>query len=179
MAHESFEDPEVAKILNDDFVSIKVDREERPDVDEVYMKAVQSMTGSGGWPLSVFLTPGLEPFYGGTYFPPEPRYGMPGFGSLLRSVARGWKSERKKIMESASQMKIALVEGYETLPSSQAIDNSVFDACFAELAKADDEEYGGFGVAPKFPTPSNLFFLSRYYKSTGEKGPSLDAGKDA
>ncbi len=110
LAHESFEDPEVAKILNDDFVSIKVDREERPDVDEIYMKAVQSMTGSGGWPLSVFLTPGLEPFYGGTYFPPEPRYGMPGFGAMLRNIAKAWKSEREKIMDSASQMKSALIE---------------------------------------------------------------------
>jgi uncharacterized protein YyaL (SSP411 family) len=171
MAHESFEDPEVAKILNDDFVSIKVDREERPDVDEIYLKSVQSMTGSGGWPLSVFLTPCLEPFYGGTYFPPEPRYGVPGFGALLRSIAKAWKSDREKIKDSASQMKSALIESYKTLPSSGVIDNSVFDACFDELAHAYDQEYGGFGVAPKFPTPSNLFFLSRYHKSSGEKTP--------
>ncbi len=108
MAHESFEDEEVADLLNRSFVSIKVDREERPDVDEIYMKAVVTMTGSGGWPLSVFMTPSLEPFYGGTYFPPSPRYGMPSFSNLVRSISQAWKSDRKKIAESASQMKGSL-----------------------------------------------------------------------
>ncbi|MHB2036704.1 MAG: thioredoxin domain-containing protein, partial [Nitrososphaerales archaeon] len=108
MAHESFEDEDIAKFLNDNFVSIKVDREERPDVDEVYMKAVMSMTGSGGWPMTVFLTPSLEPFFGGTYFPLTPRYGMPSFINIAKGISGSWKTERKKMVESAAQMKNAL-----------------------------------------------------------------------
>src|SRR5580704_17559060 len=99
--------------MNLNFVSIKVDREERPDVDEIYMKSVVTMTGSGGWPLNVFLTPSLEPFYGGTYYPPSPRYGMPSFANVLRSISQAWKSDRKKLVESAAQMKGSLRELYE------------------------------------------------------------------
>ena len=167
---ESFEDEDIAKILNDNFVSIKVDREERPDIDEIYMKSVMSMTGSGGWPLNVFLTPNLEPFYGGTYFPPTPRHGLPGFATLLGNITNSWKSDRKNIADSAVQMKNALVSMY-TMQSAdnQKINESVFKDCFEELAASFDEKYGGFGHAPKFPTPTNLFFLLRYYKSSGSK----------
>jgi hypothetical protein len=165
MAHESFEDPEVAKFLNEKFVSIKVDREERPDVDEIYMKAVISMTGSGGWPLTVFLTPSLEPFYGGTYFPPTPRQEMPSFINTARGISDSWKTERKQVAESASQMTNALREMYDVKKDpASSLSESVLDECYANLATSFDEQYGGFGDSPKFPTPSNLFFLSRYSK---------------
>jgi len=171
MAHESFEDGEVAKILNENFVSIKVDREERPDIDEIYMKAVVAMTGSGGWPMSVFLTPSLEPFYGGTYFPPSPRYGMPSFSNVIRSISQSWKSERKKIVDSATQMKGSLRELYDFKKNPDSKLNwAPIDECYEALMGSFDEKYGGFGDSPKFPTPSNLFFLSRYHS---EKKSSL------
>jgi uncharacterized protein len=164
MAHESFEDPEVAKILNENFVPIKVDREERPDIDEIYMKSVVSITGSGGWPLNVFLTPSLEPFYGGTYFPPSPRYGMPSFSNVIRNISQSWKSDRKRIAESASQMKSSLAEMYNFKKGSESkIGPAPIEECYELLASSFDELYGGFGNAPKFPSPSNLFFLMRYY----------------
>ena len=165
MEKESFEDVEIAKLLNDNFVSIKVDREERPDVDQIYMKAVQAMTGAGGWPLSVFLTPSLEPFYGGTYFPPVSRQGIPGFAHLLRNISDAWKKDRKNILESSKQIRAALAES--SALDSSIVDENALDACFSELARYYDEEYGGFGSAPKFPTPSNLFFLMRYYLRNG------------
>ncbi|HZW54686.1 MAG TPA: thioredoxin domain-containing protein [Nitrososphaerales archaeon] len=169
-AHESFEDPEIAALLNDSFVCIKVDREERPDVDEIYMKAVQTMTGSGGWPLNIFLTPRLEPFYGGTYFPPVARYGIPGFASVIRSISQAWKSDRRNLVESASQLKSVLSQMYSTPnPSQPKVGEFALDDCFIELANLYDREYGGFGSAPKFPTPSNLSFLMRYYKRTGQR----------
>jgi uncharacterized protein YyaL (SSP411 family) len=172
---ESLEDGEIAKILNENFVCIKVDREERPDVDEIYMKAVTSMTGSGGWPLNVFLTPKLEPFYGGTYFPPMPRYGMPGFATILRGVMNAWKTERDKILESASQMSASLSASFNSVSSDSPFhfDKEIFDSCFNELTSIFDQKYGGFGGAPKFPTPSNLFFLLRYHADTREKSPLL------
>ncbi|MDA4112031.1 MAG: thioredoxin domain-containing protein [Thaumarchaeota archaeon] len=164
MENESFKDDEVAKFMNENFVSIKVDREERPDIDEIYMKSVVATTGSGGWPLSVFLTPSLEPFFGGTYFPPTPRYGMPSFSNVLRSIAQSWKSDRKKLVDSASAMKSSLVEmfDYKKSPNSK-IDDSILDDCYNDLASSFDDQYGGFGNSPKFPTPSNLFFLTRYH----------------
>ena len=171
MAHESFEDEEVAKILNQNFVSIKVDREERPDVDEIYMKAVVAMTGSGGWPMSVFLTPSLDPFYGGTYFPPTPRYGMPSFSNVIRSISQSWKSERKKIVDSATQMKDSIRESYDFKKNPDSKLNwSPIDECYEALMGSFDEKYGGFGDSPKFPTPSILFFLVRYHN---EKNSTL------
>jgi uncharacterized protein YyaL (SSP411 family) len=167
-AHESFEDPKIAKLLNDNYVSIKVDREERPDIDEVYMKSVVAMTGSGGWPLSVFLTPKLEPFYGGTYFPPVSSGGMPAFSTVLESISRAWKSDKKKIADSAAQMKLALTEMYKTEGTKGEISEDVLDDAFASLCISFDEQNGGFGSAPKFPMPSNLFFLLRYFKRTGK-----------
>jgi uncharacterized protein YyaL (SSP411 family) len=171
---ESLEDPEIASILNSNFVSIKVDREERPDIDEVYMKAVMSMTGSGGWPLNVFLTPSLEPFFGGTYFPPVPKHGLPSFRSLLKGISDSWNNERNNILQSASQMARSLRELYSSAQSEKTnLDESILDLCFNELAASFDQEYGGFGNAPKFPSPSNLYFLLRYYKKTGAKAPLL------
>ena len=170
MAHESFEDADVANFLNENFVSVKVDREERPDVDEIYMKAVMSVTGSGGWPLSVFLTPSLEPFFGGTYFPPTPRGGLPSFINLLKGIDSSWKRERKNIVDSAAQLKSALIESYD-FKKVQAgeLNKSVIDECFSTLAGNFDQRYGGFHDAPKFPMPSNLFFLLRYWKTKSSK----------
>jgi uncharacterized protein len=180
MAHESFEDTGVANFLNENFVSIKVDREERPDVDEIYMKSVVTMTGSGGWPLSVFLTPSLEPFYGGTYFPPTPRYGMPSFSNVIKSISKAWKSDRKRLVESAAQMKTSLAEMYAFSRNEDLkISSDPLDECYASLVSSFDETYGGFGDAPKFPTPSNHFFLLRYQKmkKVGEKSLALSIVK--
>jgi uncharacterized protein len=171
MEHESFEDEGIARILNENFVSIKVDREERPDLDELYMKAVMSMTGSGGWPLNVFLTPKLEPFYGGTYFPKDSRYGLQGFGLILKSIAQSWKTEPAKIGESASQIRNLLAESYVVPSEGTRIDAHVLDDCFTVLAQAYDQKSGGFSIAPKFPSPSNLLFLLRYHRRSGEKAP--------
>lgn len=163
MAHESFEDETVASFLNQNFVSIKVDREERPDVDEIYMKAVMSMTGAGGWPLSVFLTPSLEPFFGGTYFPSTPRYGMPSFMNLIKDISRSWKSERKNLVDSATQMRRGLKEMYDISKNPNlSVSDSVLHECYGELASSFDENHGGFGQSPKFPMPTNLLFLMRY-----------------
>ncbi len=171
---ESLEDPGIAQFLNSNFVSIKVDREERPDIDEIYMKAVTSMTGSGGWPLNVFLTPTLEPIYGGTYFPPVSRGALPAFFTILKGVSDAWNSDRENILQSASQMKLALAEVYSTSDLAVAdLGDSAFDACFNELASIFDEKYGGFGSAPKFPMPPYLFFLLRYYIRDRSKAPLL------
>jgi uncharacterized protein YyaL (SSP411 family) len=175
---ESLEDTEIAAILNSNFISIKVDREERPDVDEIYMKAVTSMTGSGGWPLNVFLTPSLEPIFGGTYFPPVASHGLPAFRTILKGISDAWQSDREKIVESANEMKRSLVEIYSNDVSARTnLDDSILDLCFNELATIFDQKNGGFGGAPKFPSPSNLFFLLRYHKKTGSKAPLLMVSK--
>jgi uncharacterized protein YyaL (SSP411 family) len=151
MERESFENPEVAVLLNRDFVSIKVDREERPDLDEIYMGAVQAIAGRGGWPMSVWLTPELEPFYGGTYFPLEARFGFPGFIQLLGSIAEAWRDKRSAVVEDARHLAESLrrqakVEPGQTLPSGP-----VFEEVLAQLRRSFDPEWGGFGPAPKFP----------------------------
>jgi hypothetical protein len=164
MEHESFEDPAIAAVLNRDFVSIKVDREERPDVDRVYMTFVQSTTGSGGWPMSVWLTPDLKPFYGGTYFPPTGRWGRPGFTEVLQEVARVWREERPKIQQSAS----SIIERLRTLGGStgqgEVPDTKLLDGAVREFAMGFDRQRGGFGTAPKFPRPSELLFLLREHR---------------
>jgi len=159
MAHESFDDPAVAALLNASFVPVKVDREERPDVDAVYMNAVQAMTGRGGWPLSVFLTPALEPFYGGTYFPPERRYGMPSFTEVLEAVAAAWRSDPIRVAAQAADL-LAQLAAREARDRSGAPDpeRAARDA-LGRLARTYDARWGGFGGAPKFPTPSRLHFL--------------------
>ena len=170
MKRESFEDEKIANILNEHFVSIKVDREERPDIDHIYMKAVQALTGSGGWPMSVFLTPEGKPFYGGTYFPPEPRYGMPSFKQVLGSVRNAWENRRQKLVESSEQL-TASIKRQTHIPGrskAQEIQDDTLKPAFQNLSRSFDETHGGWGSAPKFPQPMILEFLLRHHHTTGE-----------
>jgi uncharacterized protein YyaL (SSP411 family) len=171
MEHESFENGDLAEILNRSFVSIKVDREERPDVDRVYMTFVQATTGSGGWPMSVWLTPSLQPFYGGTYFPPTSRWGKPGFAEVLEEIARVWREEPEKVAASAAN----ILERLRTLGAQRGGTDippaAVLDRARAEFAAAFDARRGGFGNAPKFPRPSELLFLLREHARTGDAEP--------
>ena len=160
MAHESFENADIAELLNREFVSIKVDREERPDVDDIYMAAVQAMTGTGGWPLSLFLTPEARPFLGGTYYPPEDRYGRPGFPTLLRSVAEAWKRNREQLEGSAEELLEHLTESTR-LVGGGPVAVGVLDSAHQAMAARFDRKNGGFGHAPKFPPSMNLEFLLR------------------
>jgi len=166
MEHEASSDPATAALMNAAFVNIKVDREERPDVDGIYMRAVQALTGRGGWPLTAFLTPDGTPFYGGTYFPPEPRHGMPSFQQVLDAVAEAWRNRREKVVESARQLTEALERGArEADPGSGAFDgasvpgDALLDHAFRHLASRYDPAHGGFGGAPKFPQPVTLELL--------------------
>ena len=171
MEHESFEEPNLAELLNRHFVSIKVDREERPDVDRVYMTFVQATTGSGGWPMSVWLTPSLQPFYGGTYFPPTSRWGKPGFAEVLEEIARVWREERDKVTQSAAN----IVERLRTFGAQRGGGEvppaAVLERATAEFAAAFDARRGGFGNAPKFPRPSELLFLLREHARTQAAEP--------
>src|SRR5438034_1741242 len=175
MAHESFESEDVAVIMNREFINIKVDREERPDVDRVYMTFVQATTGGGGWPMSVWLTPDLKPFVGGTYFPPEERYGQPAFKKVLERIATAWKEDHDKIVEQGSKIVEALRESQSAAPGEGKIDGSVADAAYRQLDRSYDPKEGGFGNAPKFPRPVTLNFLTRFYA----RDPKSDAGKHA
>jgi uncharacterized protein len=163
MAHESFEDESVAEVLNREFVPIKVDREERPDVDRIYMLFVQASTGSGGWPMSVWLTPELKPFFGGTYFPPDSRYGRPGFRDLLAHLARAWKQERNKVEDSSLSVVEQLREISASAQAGIAPDRNLFESAFWQLRRIFDSRWGGFGSAPKFPRPVVFNYLLRYY----------------
>jgi uncharacterized protein YyaL (SSP411 family) len=166
MEHESFENQDIAALLNRYFVPIKVDREERPDVDRVYMLFVQATTGSGGWPMSVWLTPDLRPFFGGTYFPPETRYGHPGFRRILESLAEAWKVDRASIVESSGAVLDQL--RMHVQPSAPGVpDAAVLDSGFYAFRRTFDTRHGGFGGAPKFPRPATLEFLLRYHARTG------------
>ena len=173
MAHESFENVDVAAILNEHFVSIKLDREERPDVDRVYMAFVQATTGSGGWPMSVWLTPELRPFYGGTYFPPTARWQRPGFVDILQEIARVWQTERGRVEESAASIvdRMRQREGGE--PASEVPSTDVLTRTVNAFAQSFDARRGGFGGAPKFPRPSELLFLLREHHRTGD-GPAIE-----
>ncbi len=168
MERESFESEAIAEVLNRSFVSIKVDREERPDVDRVYMIFVQATTGGGGWPMSVFLTPQLKPFFGGTYFPPEDRYGRPGFRTVLEHIAAQWKSQRARIDSSGEQV-MEQLEKYARVSSSFLPDEKTIATCFSAFRRGFDQRFGGFGGAPKFPRPSVLNFLLRYHKIHGDE----------
>ena len=175
MEHESFENPAIAGVLNEHFVSIKVDREERPDVDRVYMTFVQATTGSGGWPMSVWLTPDLEPFFGGTYFPPDSRWGRPGFVDLLEHISQTWREDEHKVRESAASITerlrgAAREQASASVPNAHALSRAV-----QQFEQAFDSTYGGFGSAPKFPRPSELLFLLREHARTG----SMEARKIA
>lgn len=165
MAHESFEDDSIAKILNEKFISIKVDREERPDIDDVYQRACQLVNGNGGWPLSVFLTPDLKPFYVGTYFPKVSRYGIPGFGELLNQLSDAYISKSDEITRTTTEFVNALVDTSKDIFNNKnnILDKTVLDESALNLLNIADFRYGGFGTSPKFPNVSNLLFLLRYY----------------
>jgi hypothetical protein len=159
MERESFEDPRTAELMNDEFVCVKVDREERPDVDALYMEAVQSMTGQGGWPLNVFLTPEQLPFYGGTYFPPEPRHGMPSWTQVLQAIAETWRERGEEIRTGGEQLRERLSGGARLEPSARAIEKGILEEAVERLRTSFDPQFGGFGRAPKFPHASVLEFL--------------------
>ena len=161
MEHESFEDAETAALMNEHFVSVKVDREERPDLDAVYMDAVVALTGHGGWPMTVFLTPTGEPFFGGTYFPPAPRYGLPSFRQVLEAVALAYRERRAEVARSAEQLVEAVRRSSSLAPSSEPLTDSVLSEAARGLIRTFDPEWGGFGGAPKFPPASSLEFLLR------------------
>ncbi len=194
MAHESFENEAIAARLNEHFVSIKVDREERPDVDRVYMAYVQAMTGHGGWPLSAWLTPELKPFYGGTYFPPEDRHGRAGFASVLDAIAKGWATERDKLLAEGERV-IEALRAYHATPPPEVAEKdepgvaeggletrlvetagSAFEKCFQHFYENFDAAKGGFGGAPKFPRASNLNFL---FRVAAVQGAQSEAGREA
>ncbi len=162
MAHESFENNETAEILNKHFISIKVDREERPDIDSVYMSVCQAFTGSGGWPMSIFMTWDKKPFFAGTYFPPQPRYGMPSFPELLNAIANQWNSNKSDLLESAEEI-INHLRNTEPSENIQK-DSNLIHRALKFFERTFDSAYGGFGNAPKFPTPHNLLFLMLYAK---------------
>jgi uncharacterized protein len=178
MAHESFENDAIARALNEHFVSIKIDREERPDVDRVYMTFVQATTGSGGWPMSVWLTPELKPFCGGTYFPPASKWGRPGFAEILEEIARVWREDREKVAQSAEALtdRLRALEQHApawTAPSASALSDTV-----EQFRQAFDPRLGGFGGAPKFPRPAELLFLLREYARTGREAGAGGEGID-
>ncbi len=175
MAHESFENNEVAAIMNREFVNIKIDREERPDVDRVYMTFVQATTGGGGWPMSVWLTPDLKPFVGGTYFPPEDRYGQPAFKAVLERIAAAWKENHDKIAEQGGQIVAALRESQSGATAEGKIDTTILDVAYRQIDRSYDPKEGGFGNAPKFPRPVTLNFLTRFYA----REPKTESGKQA
>ena len=179
MAHESFENEEVAAIMNREFVNIKVDREERPDVDRVYMTFVQATTGSGGWPMSVWLTPDLKPFVGGTYFPPEERYGQPAFRKVLERIAIAWKEDQNKIVEQGNKIVEALRESQSTATAEGKIDGSVVETAYRQIERSYDPKEGGFGTAPKFPRPVTLNFLTRFYAREVRHPSRLPSDADA
>jgi uncharacterized protein len=164
MEHESFENEAIARILNEYFVSIKVDREERPDLDQIYMTAVQLLTGQGGWPMSVFLTPELKPFFGGTYFPPDDRYGRPGFQRVLLTLVEWWRTRREDIDRQAAEITEHLQTARSLPPGETALDANVLRRATSGLSQAFDSVYGGFGSAPKFPHPMDLRLLLRAWQ---------------
>jgi uncharacterized protein YyaL (SSP411 family) len=174
MEHESFESESIAKLLNDRFVSIKVDREERPDVDEIYMRAVQLLTGSGGWPMSVFLTPDQRPFWGGTYFPPDDRGGRPGFASILGALAETYAGRRAEVDAAADRLASALrqMEGGRQFVATEPLDRGVLERALEELIQTYDRHHGGFGAAPKFPPHGALELLLR--ATAGAPRPDLE-----
>jgi uncharacterized protein YyaL (SSP411 family) len=169
MERESFENPQIAELMNADFVSIKVDREERPDLDGIYMQAVQAMTGSGGWPMTVFLSPDGTPFYGGTYFPPTDQRGMPGFPRLLTAIANAWRDKRPELERSGMQLREQLQQTIARPASEAELDAGILDAAARGLIAQHDPDEGGFGRAPKFPQPMALEFLLRHWRRTNDE----------
>jgi uncharacterized protein YyaL (SSP411 family) len=169
MERESFEDEETAKIMNENFINIKVDMEERPDIDQIYMTFVQATTGNGGWPLNVFVTPDKKPFFGGTYFPPQDRYNLPSFRRVLMAVAEAWRKDKNKLIESANEMIRQIESAIKVETKFSDLNQQISDIAFEKLLKSYDEKNGGFGGAPKFPPSMTLEFLLRYYNRTKNK----------
>jgi len=169
MAHESFENSEIARLMNENFVNIKVDREERPDLDAVYMEAVQAITGSGGWPLTVFLTPEGKPFFGGTYFPPQDRHGMPGFPKVLRTVTDAYQNRRSEIETAVQQIVATLTAKTEISAVKEPLVTNIIGQAYRGLRQDFDKDNGGFGTVPKFPQPMTLEFLLRYFHRSQDK----------
>jgi len=172
MEHESFENEDIARVLNEHFVSVKVDREERPDLDQIYMNAVQMLTGRGGWPMSVFLTPDLKPFYGGTYWPPTGQAGMPGFDQILAAVIDAWKNRREQAITAADQLtaEIQKAGAIEGGGQPDALSHKMISGAVSQLARAFDSTFGGFGQAPKFPHPMDLQLLLAVYSRNKQPG---------
>lgn len=173
MAHESFEDEKIASILNENFVSIKVDKEERPDIDSLYMSVCQALTGSGGWPTSIFMTPEQKPFFAGTYFPKNSRWGSIGFQELLETIAEKWKNERNSLLESANQILDILKRDEPSKKNAISSPERILETAFLIYKQSFDKANGGFGQAPKFPSPHNLLFLIHYYEKTNHK-PAME-----
>ncbi|MBC7292244.1 MAG: thioredoxin domain-containing protein [Actinotalea sp.] len=186
MAHESFEDDATAAMMNQHFVNVKVDREERPDVDAVYMEATQAMTGHGGWPMTVFATPQGEPFYCGTYYPPRPAHGMPSFGQVLEAIADAWRTRRSEVADTAAGVRSALAQRPPVAPDAGPVTEDLPRTAVAALAHSFDEARGGFGSAPKFPPSMVLEWLLRHSARTAaervrarSEDPSLTSGTPA
>ncbi|GAA0076445.1 thioredoxin domain-containing protein [Clostridium sp. CTA-5] len=169
MEKESFEDTEVAKYMNENFIAIKVDREERPDVDSVYMTVCQALNGSGGWPLTILMTPDQKPFYAGTYFPKHSRYNMPGLMDILTAVSTEWEKNREKIVSSSESILSELDRYFVSKTDASKVSFKNLDSGYDQLLNSFDELYGGFGSAPKFPTPHKIMFLLRYHKLKNDK----------
>jgi uncharacterized protein YyaL (SSP411 family) len=169
MERESFEDEEIAEILNKNFVSIKVDREERPDIDKIYMKTCILMTGNGGWPLTIIMTPQKKPFFAGTYFPKRGRAGMVGLVDLLRNVAKSWERDKSRLISAAESTTEYLIEYVKAKQREEELTETVFDEGFIRLLDSFDQRNAGFGIRPKFPSPHNLLFLLRYWKRKGRR----------
>src|SRR5215472_12658884 len=168
MERESFENPEIARLMNQEFVCIKMDREERPDIDRIYMTYVQATTGGGGWPMSVWLTPELKPFVGGTYFPPDNRYGRPGFPAVLERIGQAWRNNRAQILEASENVMNSLrAQASKGPQGSGRVDATLAESAFFHFRRSFDTRLGGFGNAPKFPRASVHNFLLRYWKRTG------------
>jgi uncharacterized protein YyaL (SSP411 family) len=168
MEHESFEDSEVAKLMNENFISIKVDREERPDIDKIYMTVCQMLTGSGGWPLTIVMTPDKKPFFAATYIPKESKFGRTGLVNLIPQIKNIWTTKRDEVLNSANQIYSSLEQTSKNLPA-EVLDESTLKRAYDQLAQRFDSQFGGFGGEPKFPTPHNLLFLLRYWKRSGSK----------
>jgi len=169
MEHESFEDEKIAELQNRHFINIKVDMEERPDVDQIYMSFVQMTTGRGGWPMNVFITPDKRPFFGGTYFPPTQRYNMPSWPQVLMSLAEAWDTKRDELLHSANEI-VGELRRMTLTELAGGIDESLSEHAYKAFVKSFDAKNGGFGGAPKFPAAMAMEFLLRYWKRTGEGG---------
>src|SRR3954471_5861686 len=169
MEHESFENEAIARLMNELFVNIKVDREERPDIDAIYMQATQAMTGHGGWPMTVFLTPQGEPFYAGTYFPPEDRHGMPSFRRVLQGVADAWANRQDSVAKTTASMRDLYAASAERTRVTGALDEALLARAMESLTQRSEPRFGGFDGAPKFPPTMTLDFLLRQWARTGDQ----------